>query len=367
MEAIKILRALGLKSTNSLEGVAVSLVETDGVDVYKVSHNEVYPYEDSLSDKLRKILGKIGETDEEKAKIREVELELTEFHVQLVKEFQDYHKIDLDVIGFHGHTTYHNPAEQITMQIGDAGILATETKTKVVSRFAKADIFAGGQGAPLYPIYHQALCAKMEKPLAIVNIGGISSITFLGSNGEMIAFDAGPGNAVINDWTFKKADQHMDYNGKYAITGTVNEKIVNSLMRHKYFAKYPPKALDRNTFKEKMENLEGLSLEDGAATVTAFVSESIAYSISFYLPEQPREVILCGGGANNPTLKRFIRRRLNETEVTSGKEYGWDVSTIEAQAIAYLAVRRLYNMPSTFPSTTGALQPIVCGNLYEPE
>ena len=366
MEAIKTLQALGLKSTNSLEGVAVSLVETDGVDVYKLSACEVFPYEEALSGKLRKILGLKGQTEEEKAQIKEVELELTNFHIELVKEFQNYHKIDIDVIGFHGHTIYHNPAEKETIQVGDARALAAETNTKVVSKFAKADVFAGGQGAPLYPVYHQALCANMEKPLAIVNIGGNSSLTFLGSNGETMAFDTGPGNAIINDWTFKKAGQHMDYNGKYAITGKADEKVVNSLMRHKYFAKYPPKAIDRNIFKDKMENLEGLSLEDGAATATAFVAESIAYSISFYLPEQPREVILCGGGANNPSLKRFIRQRLNEIEVISGKEYGWDVSTIEAQAAAYLAVRRLYNMPSTFPSTTGALQPIVCGNLYEP-
>lgn len=366
MDSIKTLQALGMKSTNSLEGVAVSLISTDGVDVYGVSCNEVFPYDEELCDKIRKILGKKPDTEENKAEIREVEIELTEFHTQLIKDFLSYHNHKIDVIGFHGHTIFHDPNEHYTHQIGDGRLLAQNSGIKVVGKFAKADIFAGGQGAPLYPIYHQALCSNMEKPLAIINIGGNSSITFLGSNGEMLAFDSGPGNAVINDWTFKKAGQQMDFNGKFAITGTVNEKIVDTLMRHKFFAKYPPKAIDRNTFKSKLEHLEGLSLEDGAATATAFVAESIAYAISFYLPEQPKEVILCGGGAKNPSLKRFIRQRLNKIEVKSGEEYSWDVNTIEAQAIGYLAVRRLYNLPSTFPSTTGALQPIVCGNLYEP-
>jgi anhydro-N-acetylmuramic acid kinase len=247
--------------------------------------------------------------------------------------------------------------------LGDGKLLSELTGLPVVNNFHKADILAGGQGAPLYPVYFEALCRDIEKPLAVLNIGGISSITMLGQHGEMMAFDIGPGNAAINDWTMRKAGLHMDYNGKLAITGKVNEKIVANLMRNKFFAKYPPKAADRSIFQEKLEHLEGLSLEDGAATVTAFVAEAVSYSMSLYLPTPPKEVIICGGGAKNPTLKRFIRQRLEGTEVKGGEEYGWDVSSVEAQTMAYLAVRRMNNMPSTFPNTTGAQASVIAGYL----
>lgn len=192
-------------------------------------------------------------------------------------------------------------------------------------------------------------------------------MTWIGANGEMLAFDTGPGNAPVNDWVFRHAGMHMDYNGKLAISGKVNEHILSSLMKHKYFAMYPPKSIDRNIFNEKLEHLEGLSLEDGAATATAFAAEAIAYSISFFLPEPPKSLIICGGGANNPTLVRFIRSRLPEIEVKTSRDVGWNCDAIEAQAFAYLAVRRLGGMPITFPSTTGVPEPLPGGEISEPK
>ena len=233
--------------------------------------------------------------------------------------------------------------------------------------FRPADVLAGGQGAPLVPVYHCALSGKFEKPIAILNIGGVANITWIGRNGELLAFDTGPGNAPVNDWVWKHSGQHMDYNGRLAISGTINGKVLASLMRHKYFAEYPPKSIDRNIFNEKLEHLEGLNLEDGAATATAFAAEAVAYSCAMYLPEQPKILIVCGGGANNPTMVRFLRQRLDGVEVQTAREVDWDCDGLEAQAFAFLATRRLYNLPATYPMTTGVVEPIICGEIFVPE
>jgi anhydro-N-acetylmuramic acid kinase len=235
----------------------------------------------------------------------------------------------------------------------------------VVSSFRRADILNGGKGAPLSPIYYESLTSKCSKPLAVVDIGGTTDISWFGENGEMTAFISGPGNAVINDWVMKHGGMHIDYNGRLAILGKIHEQILQSLMHHKYLALLPPKACDRNMFNDKMEHLEGLSLEDGAATATAFVAESIVYSMALYLPELPKEVYVCGGGAKNPTLMRFLRQRLPDVTVKTTAERGWNVDAIDAQAAAFWAVRRLNLLPISFPFTTGVPVPCICGELFE--
>lgn len=361
------MRAIGLMSGTSLDGVDIALIKTDGVDVYEYGRAYTVPYEEKLRESLRSVLGIRPDTPENVARLTLVENNLTAFHAEIVKEFLEGEDEPVDIIGFHGHTVCHDPKNRYTHQIGDGQMLADLTGVRVVNRFRNADVCAGGQGAPLVPIYHAALCAEMERPVAVLNIGGVSNITWIGANGEMLAFDTGPGNAPINDWVLKHAGMHMDYNGKLAISGTVNERILASLMKHKYFGVYPPKSIDRNLFNEKLEHLEGLSLEDGAATATAFAAEAIAYSISFFLPERPKRLIICGGGAGNPTMVRFIRSRLAEMEVLTAKDMGWNSDAIEAQAFAYLAVRRMGAMPITFPSTTGAPEPLPGGEIHEPK
>ena len=366
MDIIKSVRALGLMSGTSLDGVDIALIKTDGIDVYDFGRAYTVPYDDSLREQIRSILGLKPDTEQNAAKISLVENLLTAFHAEVVKDFLSAEDEPVDVIGFHGHTIHHEPENHYTHQIGDGQLLADLTGIKVVNRFRNADVCAGGQGAPLVPVYHAALCADMEKPVAVLNIGGVSNITWIGSTGEMLAFDTGPGNAPVNDWVLKHAGMHMDYNGKLAISGKVNEPILSVLMKHKYFAKYPPKSIDRNIFNEKLEHLEGLSLEDGAATATAFTAEAVAYSISFFLPEPPKKLIISGGGANNPTMVRFIRRRLPDIEVTTGREIGWNCEAMEAQAFAYLAVRRLAGLPITFPTTTGVSEPLPGGEIHTP-
>lgn len=365
MDMIKTLSALGMSSGTSLDGVDIALIKTDGVDVYDFGRSMSVPYEDGLREKIRSILGKRAESPELTAEIKNVEEELTRFHAEIVKDFMASGEEKIDVIGFEGHNICHDPKNHFTSHIGDGNLLAELTGIKVVNHFANADIRAGGQGAPLVPVYYQALCGDMGKPLAVVNIGGISSLTWIGSIGELVAFDVGPGNAAINDWVLKHGGMHMDYNGKLAITGHVNEQIVASMMRHKFFAQYPPKAVDRGIFNEKLEHLEGLNVADGAATATAFIAEAIAYSLLLYLPEIPNNLIICGGGAKNPTLIRFLRQRLPDINIKTAAEEGFDANALEAQAFAYMAVRRLYHLPITFPATTGVAEPMVGGELHE--
>ncbi len=366
MTVIKPVNVLGLLSTSSLEGVYVALLNTDGVDVFDYGRLQHIPYDEALREKIRPLLGTCPYTPEAVAEFHAVNRELTVFHAEIVKDYIAANGVEVDVIGYEGINLTNYASGGETGLLGDGKLLAELTGIRVVCNFHAADIRAGGQGAPLDPVYYNALCADIGKPLAVVNISGITRVTWIGSYGEMTAFDTGPGNAAIDEWVRKHGGMHMDYNGKLAITGKVNEQIVATMMRHKYFAKYPPKSTNRSEFVEKLEHLEGLSLEDGAATATAFVAESIAYSLLLYLPEIPKILIVCGGGAKNPTILRFLRQRLPDMAIHTAAEEGFNTNALPAQAVAYLAARRLYCLPVSFPATTGVPEPMVCGELCEP-
>lgn len=370
MDIIKKITAVGLMSGSSLEGITASAVVTDGIDVYEELRSVNIPYDDDIRERLQKLQGcRPEESEELQAEFKLLDTDITLAHAEVAKDVMDFIDVKPDVVGFHGHTVLHLPQERFTYQLGNGQMLADCLQTRVVNRFGNADLAAGGQGAPLTPSFYAALVneKEYEKPVAVLNIGGISEITWLGSNGEMLAFDVGPGNAPVNDWVSRHGGMHMDYDGKLAVTGQIHHKVLNNLLRHKFFAKVPPKSIDRDIFKDKLEHLEGLSLEDGAATATAFIAEAVAYSMALYLPQMPRQVIVCGGGAKNPTLVRFIRQRLAGVEIKTAAEIGCRADTLEAQAIAYLAVRRLYRLPITFPATTGVSEPTVGGELWEPQ
>ncbi len=366
MEHIKKYSVLGVLSSTSFDGVGIALLQTDGVDLYDIGSSYLVPYDEDLLNKIKQIQGKKPDCEQNKNLIQEVEIKMTEFCASLIKDFLLANSEQIDVIAFGGHTIFHDPANRYTHQIGCGKLLASLTGIRTVSNFRKADILAGGQGAPFSPIYYSALISDEKKPVVVVDVGAVSAVSCFGEYGEMIGFVSGPGNAVIDNWVTKKTGQYMDYNGKLAIMGRVDEQILKILMSHKYFAKHPPKACDKSLFDEKMQHLDGLSVEDGAATATAFVAESIAYSISFYLPEYPHKIILCGGGSKNPTLVRFIKQRLGKYELETAIEKGWFVDTIDAQVTAFLAARRLNHLPTSFPATTGVAQPIIGGEVFEP-
>ena len=354
MIPIKKYIALGLISGSSLDGVDAAIIKTDGVDVFEVIKNIKIPYNDDLLNDLR---------DFDIAKKEQIEDDLTRFHADVVGEILSYCDSHIDVIGFFGHTICHNPRTKEFVHIGNAKLLSELTSIQVVANFQKADILAGGQGEPLTAVYHQAMVESQNKPIAVINIGGISTLSFIGSCGSLMSFDSGPGNAIINDWVYKKANMNMDYNGKMAVYGNVDEKLLSILLKKAYFTKTPPKIIIAEKLNDKMQNLDGLSMEDGAATATALIVQSIKKSIEDFLPEQPERLVVCGGGAKNPTLLRMLKKSLEDIDVIVSDDIGYDAEYIEAQAMAYLAVRRLNSLPSTYATTTGCQEPTICGDI----
>lgn len=364
MDSIHTFKILGMVSGSSLAGINAAIITTDGVDVFEFVKTLEIPYDDNLREALRHMQKNFATmNDDEKTRIENA---LTEFHIAAAREIIcDYGNVDL--IGFSGHIICHKPSENILYQIGNPQKLADDLKVKVISKFRNSDMLAGGLGAPLAAVYHSSLAQKMEKPLIFVDIGGLSSLTFIGQNGEMIAFDAGPGNLAINEWVNRHSGLNMDFNGRLGITGKINEDVLKSMMKHKFLAKQPPKVADANTFKDKLEHLEGLSLEDGAATATAFVANAILKAVNDFIPLEPKKIIVCGGGARNPTLMRFLKLYGKNYEICSAKEYDLDVRGIEAQAFAFLAARRIQQLPSSFPFTTGASCEVINGEVFEPK
>lgn len=353
---MKTLRAIGLMSGTSLDGVDAALLETDG-EGYIRPHGWVHiPYDADLRERTRALFNR--EPDAAVAR------ELTLMNVQAVKALLEKYTLspaDIDVIGYHGQTIAHAPERRYTCQMGDGRLLAEMTGINVVNDLRMADVKAGGQGAPLVPVYHQAMAAQMEKPVAILNIGGVANATYIGANGELIAFDVGPGNALLDDWMMKHTNSRYDENGATASRGTVNDAVLSQLLADGYFSKPVPKSLDRNHFP--VAALDGLSLEDGAATLAAFTVAGVAKALAHF-PAAPKQWLVAGGGRYN----RFFMQKMTEklgVPVSDIHALGFNGDATEAEAWAYLAVRSLKGLPITFPMTTGIAAPMTGGVLHQ--
>ncbi len=273
----------------------------------------------------------------------------------------------MGVIGFHGQTLLHRPERGLTVQIGDGRVLATRLGIPTVYDFRAADVAAGGQGAPLAPLYHRALVRHLgrEPPVAVLNIGGVANVTFIDGD-AVVACDTGPGNALLDDFLRVRTGQTLDTDGKTAAAGHVNEAAVERLLSHEYFAMPPPKSLDRNDFRGWVADaIDDSSIEDGAATLTALTAAAVARIVP-RLPRPPATWIVSGGGARNPTLMRMLAERLAPAHVEAAHAVGWSINSLEAQACAYLAVRSLRGLPITLPTTTGAPRPLTGGVLVKP-
>jgi anhydro-N-acetylmuramic acid kinase len=357
--AKQLYRTIGLMSGTSLDGIDVAFIESDGENEVVTGPWLTMPYERDFRETLRGTLGGKGA-------VPEVERALTEAHAAAVKRLVERHDIrDVDLIGFHGHTILHDPAQRRTWQIGDGALLAKLTGIDVACDFRSADVAAGGEGAPFAPIFHAALSAKLERPLAVVNIGGVANVTWIGEGigegeNELIAFDTGPGNAPIDDWVRAKTGEAVDYNGALAASGKVDEAQVQRFLQHPYFTRRPPKSLDRDDFASF--ELGDMSAEDGAATLTAITAASIARGFAQF-PAPPRRVLVTGGGRHNPVLMQMLAARLGRP-VAPVEAVGWEGDAIEAQAFAYLALRVRAGLPLSFPGTTGVPQPMTGGVLH---
>ena len=303
--------------------------------------------------------------------VGEVEAELTGLHAEAVEQFLARHPgTTADIVGLHGHTILHRPAERRTWQLGDGAQLARRLRLDVVADFRSADVAAGGEGAPLAPLFHAALAAALPKPLAVLNLGGVANVTWIGSGGigsgriggaaDILAFDTGPGNALIDDWVRTHTGAAADLDGALAGAGRASEAHVARFLQRPFFARKPPKSLDRDDFRDAMP--EGLSLEDGAATLTEMTAAAVVAGCRHF-PAPAREWLVCGGGRHNPTLIAALARRL-DAPVRPVEAVGWNGDALEAQAFAYLAVRSIAGLPLSLPSTTGVPRPTTGGRLF---
>jgi len=340
-------------SGTSLDGIDVAMIETDGAERVTAGPSFTMPYPDAFRERLRAVLGGISP-------VGEVEAELTRLHAAAVDEFLTrYPGTTADIVGLHGHTILHRPAERRTWQLGDGDWLARRLGIDVVADFRSADIAAGGEGAPLAPLYHAALASSLAKPLAVINLGGVANVTWIGGAGDILAFDTGPGNALIDDWVRGHTGAAADIGGTLADAGNASEASVARFLEQPFFARTPPKSLDRDDFRNALP--EGLSLEDGAATLTEMTAAAVA-AARRHFPAVVREWLVCGGGRHNPALMTALARRLG-VSVRPVEAVGWDGDALEAQAFAYLAVRAVKGLPLSLPSTTGVPRPMHGGRL----
>lgn len=350
--------ALGTMSGTSRDGVDVAFVRTDGERWVETGPFASFPYDAGFRNRLAEAIS--GAAD-----MAAVERELTVRHAEAVNRFLLETGIAgeaVGVIGFHGHTVLHDPGHRRTRQIGDGAALAMLTGRHVVCDFRSADVAAGGEGAPFAPLYHRARAAGLERPMAVLNLGGVANVTWLGAEEEVIAFDTGPGNALIDDIVRRRAGLWYDRDGALAAAGRADPSVLEALLDHRYFERPPPKSLDRDEFG--VSTVDALEIEDAAATLTAFTAASVERALD-HLPAPPRRWLACGGGRRNAALMAALRERL-PGPVDPVEVVGWNGDAIEAEAFAYLAVRAMKGLPLSLPSTTGVPAPMPGGRLVSP-
>lgn len=363
--------AVGLMSGTSLDGIDAALIESDGKAEVRAVAFASRPYDRSFRARLRALLGVRAVEPELEEEIAAVERLLTERHAAAVEDLlatAGYVAGDIAVVGFHGQTLLHAPEVRHTWQIGDGALLARRLGAPVVNDFRSADVAAGGQGAPFAPLFHHALIASAlpeasERPVAVLNLGGVGNVTWIGQNDQPpVAFDTGPGNALLDDWCAAQVGSTCDLDGALALAGKVDEFALARLLDNPFFTRPVPKSLDRDAFDPAP--VTGLSTSDGAATLTEFTAASVAAALP-HLPSPPRRWLVTGGGRKNPALMLALRARL-DVPVGSLEAVGWDGDALEAQAFAYLALRSRAGLPLSLPTTTGVPSPTTGGRLHLP-
>jgi anhydro-N-acetylmuramic acid kinase len=365
--------AIGMMSGTSMDGIDIALLRTDGETRLERVASGFVAYDPGFRRLLAEGLEDakaIRTRDERPGALEDLERALTARHGEAIRDFVHKHPGHVDVIGFHGQTVLHRPGEGLTVQIGLGQELADVTGIPVVSDMRANDMAHGGQGAPLVPAYHAALARLVSRdgkkePLAFVNIGGIANITFVPAKGAPVAFDTGPGNALIDQFVSRKAGVPYDDGGAIGSEGTVVAEVLDAYLDHPFLAMPAPKSLDRNDFLP--DAAMGLELADGARTLAAVTAHTI-FAASKLLPLPPKRWILCGGGRKNRNIVNTLRE-LAESEgasVESSDELGFSGDSMEAEAWAYLAVRTLRGLALSWPMTTGVAEPVTGGVLAKP-
>ena len=362
--------SLGLMSGTSGDGVDASIIQSDGDTKYQVIKDKYFQYDRKINQNIHYLKDKIHNFVDIKTlskELTDLERQITLFHAKVVKETSENQKID--IIGFHGQTIYHNSQEKISKQLGDGKLLSQLTKKNIVYNFRQNDIKNGGEGAPLTPIFHQLLATQYELdlPVCILNIGGISNITIVSEPAGSYGFtsrDIGPGNCLIDSWIRKNSKKNFDKDGFLAAKGTRNDIIFEQAQE--LFSNRPNQtslSFDVNDFDVSFAR--GLSLEDGAATLTDFTASIIGTTLSSLISNVSKKifkVLVCGGGRKNQVLiKKIKKNTLKNIFIQPIDDYGIDGDFIESQAFAFLAIRSKMNLPISFPNTTGCKEPSTGG------
>jgi len=366
------LTAIGLMSGTSCDGIDVALLNTDGEEIGRLGPTGYRPYSEQERDKLRRAIAAAAGLDSRTDRPRilaDAEELVTDMHAEAVEAFLAANGMpaeEIAVVGFHGQTVLHRPDRKLTVQLGNGPALANRLGIAVVHDFRAADVAAGGQGAPLVPVFHRALVRLLDRahPVGVLNLGGVANLTFVDDD-QLTAFDTGPGNALLDDFVRMRTGQPQDDGGRAAAAGRADEAAIERILAHPFFDRPPPKSLDRNTFRQwvtEAARLPTKSIEDGAATLTALTAAAVARAVKV-LPRAPASWITAGGGTRNSTLMRMLAERLAPSILETANSVGWSADALEAQAFAYLAVRSLHDLPLTFPTTTGVPHPMRGGVL----
>ena len=377
----KLYIAIGLMSGTSMDGVDASLIKSDGFNQFTNILDEYFQYNESLHQELielRNLIININDLEQHSSRLKELEREITVFHSKIVNETSNKYEDQIDFVGFHGQTIFHNPELKISKQLGDGRLMSQLVKKKVIYNFRQEDIVNKGQGAPLTPIFHNLLSKKINEkhqinfPICFLNIGGISNITKIIKNDENLeenleAFDSGPGNCMIDNWVRKNSKNNFDENGSIAKSGKINQLILNQIIDNFKIDSFD-KSLDVKDFD--ISFARGLTLEDGCATITSFTAYLIAKGIEYANGnyDKPIKYLVCGGGRKNNFLiqgvKNFLKSK-NNISLNSIDEYNLDGDYVESQAFGYLAIRSYLNLPISYPKTTGCKIPTVGGSLVK--
>ena len=367
--------SLGLMSGTSMDGIDASIIRSNGKDKYETIIDRYFEYDDDIYQELISIREKITSSKDLKHYshlISHVERKITLFHAAVSKKIVKESSIDIDFVGFHGQTIFHNSNEKITRQLGDGNLLSSLLKKRVVYNFRKNDIDNEGQGAPLAPIFHQLLVNKSQirLPVCILNIGGIANITIVSSKdfNDLKSYDIGPGNCLLDDWTRKNSKQRFDDNGELAKAGKTDEIILNQAIDNFNNIKDNNKlSFDVKDFD--LNFVRGLSLEDGLSTLTDFTASIIYYSIITSVnlnKDKELNILICGGGRKNSSLINSIKNKLpSNVNLCLIDDYKIDGDFIESQAFGYLAIRSFLKKTISFPKTTNAKKPCSGGVLIK--
>ena len=351
---------LGLYSDTSLQEVEVAVVLTDGLDVLKVENSFIRPYPYELKDKLLNIL---QDQLADKKYLDELEREVTDFFTNVLQEAIETINGQPEYIAIMGPVVKNSPHDKRAVELGNLNRIANLFKLPVIGHFMQADLTAGGVGSPLKAVFLETMARKVEKPLVIANIGGILKLTYLGPNGEILGFDVGIGTRLMDEWVFKKTGQSQDEGGWLSAQGKADKRVVKALLEHPFFKKKPPKAVVAEEFDSLLDQLEGLTVADGCATLIDFFIGSFKKADAF-LPENPKMGIVIGGGLKNPSLFLALKQAL--PEVQKGMDCFPFYEHLNAIGTAFLGARRLMNLPISLPTTTGVKEAVSGGEVFDP-